>query len=253
MALELNNKKSFGAAYYRRYSGNIFRPLFGVKPGIIKMIRRMVPGGRLFDVGCGMGHFLQAAARHYQVCGMEGSEYAASQAGRLTGLDGRVMVGNAEKELPLKDGSCDIITALDVVEHLSRPENFIHEAHRLLKPGGLLVISTPNPDSIGKTIKNKQWSGYRDPTHVNILPTEGWENLMKDEFDLKRTFYDGLWDSPYFLRNGFWALPVIRALVGLTQSLLIVLPFIVLNSLGFGSSRRLGENLWIFACKKDEK
>lgn len=250
--MELNDGNKFDPYYYRRYSGNMFKALFGVKPGAIKIIRRLAPGGMLFDVGCGLGHFMQAAA-HYQTYGMEGSAYAAGQAGRRQDLKGRLLVGNAEKGLPLKSESIEVITALDLVEHLAQPEEFFREARRLVKPGGLLVISTPNPDSIGRTIKKDQWAGQRDPTHVNVLPPEAWENMVKEGFRVEKIFYDGLWDSPYFLRKGLWGRPVIRGLVGLAQSLFIVLPFLILNHAGIGSSRRFGENLWIFARKKDDE
>lgn len=217
------------------------------------MIKKITDSGRLLDVGCGIGRFLKEAGASYDVFGTEISEYALLAANHQAGLKGRLTQADALKGLPYRSGSFDVVTALDIVEHLDRPETFVAEAWRLLRPGGLLVLSTPNPDSLGRAIKKDQWFGFRDKTHVSIQPEEFWIKTVSGEGRIKKIFYDGLWDSPYFLRNGFWALPVIRGLVGLAQSLMIVLPFIVMNYLGLGSSRRLGENLWLLACKKHEE
>ncbi|MBI5806600.1 class I SAM-dependent methyltransferase [candidate division TA06 bacterium] len=249
----MENKTSFGPQYYRRYSGNLFQTIWGSKPGALKVMKKIAGSGKLLDVGCGIGRFLNEASARYDAFGTEISEYALMSARHQACLKGRLTQADALKGLPYRSGSFDVVTALDIVEHLEHPELFIAEAWRLLRPGGLLVISTPNPDSLGRAIKKEQWFGYRDKTHVSIQPEEFWLRLVSREGRLKKIFYDGLWDSPYFLRNGFWALPVVRGLVGLAQSLTIVLPFIVMNHLGLGSSRRLGENLWLFACKKHEE
>jgi len=53
------------------------------------------------------------------------------------------IISNAEK-LPFKDRNFDIILGFEMIEHLTNPQKFIEEAYRVLKKGGLLIISTPN-------------------------------------------------------------------------------------------------------------
>jgi len=62
-------------------------------------------------------------------------------------------------ELPASDRSCDVVVSLAVIEHLSNPGHFLREVCRVLRPGGTLVLSTPNWRHCVKTFWN-------DPTHV---------------------------------------------------------------------------------------
>lgn len=248
----LNKKAGFGENYYRRYDSNLFRKIFGVKPGILKLLREMASGGNLLDLGCGIGEFLEAAAPHYRVLGLERSWYAAKEASKRSGLKGRLAVGEATGSLPFKPQSLTVVSMMDLVEHLEQPEELIAEAAQLLVPGGILILSTPNPESLGRFIKKNRWAGSRDTTHINVRPPNFWLETVGKNLKVERVFYDGLWDSPYILTDGFWERPVVRGMVGLLQSIVIVFPFLLLNRMGWGSPRLLGENIWIFARKNDQ-
>jgi SAM-dependent methyltransferase len=246
----LRNGDGFSGEYYSRYRINPFKTVFGAKPGVLRQVRKMAPRGRLLDLGCGLGEFMAQAARYFQVWGLERSLYAASEAAKLKDLTGRLVVGEAGQHLPFRQGSFSVVSLMDLVEHLERPERLIEQAAELLAPGGLLVLSTPNLESLGRVLKGNQWAGARDRTHVSVMPPKYWEEVVGRHLVVEKVLYDGLWDSPYFFDGGFWKRPGLRGLVGLSQSLIIVLPFLVLNKLGLGSPRRLGENLWIFARKQ---
>ncbi len=128
---------------------------------------RFIPEpGDLLDVGCGRGEFLAAAA----------------EAGhRVLGLDhDRAMLAEAQ-ELPVREGDAldflqstpdryDSITAFHVIEHLAvrEAEALIRLAADRLRPGGRLIIATPNPGSL-PTIAHEFW---RDPTHVRPYDCE---------------------------------------------------------------------------------
>ena len=80
---------------------------------------------------------------------------------------------NLEKDkINLPDNSCDIVTALSLIEHLSNPSNFIDEVKRVLKKDGFFIIVTPDWQS---NVKNF----YDDPTHVRPYTTSSLKFLLE--------------------------------------------------------------------------
>lgn len=99
--------------------------------------------GALLDVGCGDGTFLRLArSRGWEVAGTEFSAYAARAA---AGEGLRVAAGEVW-EAGFPAGAFDVATCWHVLEHTSRPRRVVEEMHRVLRPGGWLVLATPNLD-----------------------------------------------------------------------------------------------------------
>ncbi len=95
----------------------------------------------LVDLGCGTGAFLRSMqSRIQRGIGVDAAIESIEVSPRLSFLQ-----NDLGRPLPLDDDSVDTVTALAVVEHLNDPEPFIREAHRILKPGGLLILTTPSP------------------------------------------------------------------------------------------------------------
>ena len=115
----------------------------------VTMLRRSVrapQGLRLLDIGCSSGLFLdEARAEGFEVFGAELSADTAAFARRHFGLD--VHPGDW-RAAGHEDGSFDVITLFDVIEHVSDPLGELRAVRRLLKPGGLLLQSTPNIDGL---------------------------------------------------------------------------------------------------------
>jgi SAM-dependent methyltransferase len=95
---------------------------------------------RILDVGCGTGANIEMLRQYGEVNGVDISEEALAFC-RARGID-KVKLGAAE-ELPYEDQSFDLVTALDVVEHLDNDTAGLKEMRRVLKPGGRLVIFVP--------------------------------------------------------------------------------------------------------------
>ncbi len=123
----------------------------------------------VIDLGCGSGYLCewlkdQGAA---DVVGIDLEEPSAIGAnpnwtfGKVD-LDGE---WDAELRRMLNGGSADYIFAFDIIEHLSSPWDFLSSCRNLLKPGGTLVLTTPNINSWERLLRPDNWSGASDPQH----------------------------------------------------------------------------------------
>lgn len=102
-------------------------------------------GKRVLDLGSGEGYGTDLlAARAALAVGVDLAPEAIYHARRTYRRPNLRFVYTDLYELGLKDASFDIVCSLQVVEHLHQPETFMHEARRVLAPGGLFVITTPN-------------------------------------------------------------------------------------------------------------
>src|SRR5688572_10015629 len=125
--------------------------------------RRYGRRGRLLDVGCALGDFLlEAKAAGWDVEGVEISSYAAQRA-RERGL--RVTAGRLE-ELDLRESSFDVITLYDSVEHLTDPIATLAAVRRLLVPGGIVHLVTPNVGGLQARILGRYWYHYKPGEHL---------------------------------------------------------------------------------------
>jgi 2-polyprenyl-3-methyl-5-hydroxy-6-metoxy-1,4-benzoquinol methylase len=116
--------------------------------------RLHAPPGKLLDVGAHTGVFVEIAAQHgWDAWGVEPSHWAVEQA-RAQGL--RMIEGTLAAS-GLADASIDVMTMWDVIEHLADPLAEVRQAHRLLKPGGLLVAHTMDIDSLFARVMGGRW------------------------------------------------------------------------------------------------
>lgn len=153
--------------------------------------------GRVLEVGCGMGHLLTWLVDSYQVYGADINTWALAESRRNV-PQGSFVLLSAEELGAFQDGSFQIVIAKHVVEHLPNPERAISEMSRVLAPGGLLLLATPNLASPMRAVKKERWIGYQDPTHINMRPPEQWIDLLHaHHLRPKRIFSDGFWDAPY--------------------------------------------------------
>jgi len=108
----------------------------------------------LIDVGCYTGVFVEIAARHgWDAWGVEPSRWAVERA-QERGL--RVVQGTLDTA-DLPEAYFDVVTMWDVIEHIVDPRGTLQQAHRLLKPGGLVVVHTIDIDSLFARLMGARW------------------------------------------------------------------------------------------------
>jgi len=142
----------------------MMKPVFHRAANLLKRYGRE---GRLLDVGTGFGFFpLEMKKRGWEVAGVEISQKAIDYARDVLGLT--IFPGALEK-VALPDNDFDVVTGFYVVEHLSHPMAFLRECHRILKPGGLLLLRYPHTTPIKNLlhflgVKNRL---YDLPAHLS--------------------------------------------------------------------------------------
>jgi len=108
---------------------------------------QFAPGARVLDAGCGVayGSMMLADAGAAEVVGVDNDESVI--AGLLSSSPARVSIEVGDvTHLSHEDARFDIVVCFEVIEHVADPERVLDELYRVLRPGGLLVISTPNRD-----------------------------------------------------------------------------------------------------------
>lgn len=105
------------------------------------------PKGSLLDVGCGLGTFLGVARdTGWQVQGIDVSPFAAKTVTEKMGIN---VFNGSLVDVPWPNGSFDVITFWDSIEHVDNPKQYLEKAYALLKPHGRLLIATDNFDCLG--------------------------------------------------------------------------------------------------------
>lgn len=154
-------------------------------------------GGRLLEIGSGLGHLVAQMEDSFRTWGMDLNHWAVRESRAL--MHHTCLQTASAQDLPFADASFDVVIIKHIVEHLPDPALSLREIGRVTAPGGTLILATPNLGSLLKPLKGERWIGYQDPTHISLKPPEEWLDLIrKAGFSIKRVFADGFWDVPYF-------------------------------------------------------
>lgn len=241
--------KSYDRQYFKSYlkSGEESVEVAGKREEAFKFwlnyLTKSVPKQEaVLEVGCGLGFMGSYLNSTYSYYGMDISDYAISFAQEKLGLI-NTQVADAY-DLPYDADQFSAIVCFDVVEHLDTPDVFIREAYRVLRPGGIMIITTPNPESFGNKVK-KDVPGllpsmYLDKTHVSLLNIATWQQLFAENgFTIKSAGTDFIWDLPYSTK-----IPLILQKIALVPINRLFRRFI-----GF-TSWTIGENIVMVLKKK---
>jgi len=142
---------------------------------------------RWLDVGFGEGSLLEIAERHGWNCyGTEVSPPAVEH-GRERGW---IVTSDAEADSRFPSSGFDVVTMIELIEHVPSPQEFFHAAARWLRPGGLLYVTTPNAQSLNRRLLGLEWTIFAPPEHVTIWTSGGLSHALKNagfQIELIRT------------------------------------------------------------------
>lgn len=161
-------------------------------------IRRHAAKGKLLDVGCATGFFLNAARLSFEVEGVEPSRWARRYAEEQLKL---AIKAPTLEQARFPDGHFDVVTLHDVIEHVPDPAGLLREVARVTKPGGFIYLVTPDCESLSAKLLGPRWWGLR-PAHIYyfsrrtlaaLLGKTGYEVVEATSFG--RIFSWGYWLS----------------------------------------------------------
>lgn len=134
--------------------------------------------GRLLDVGCAMGHFMDYARRRgWDVTGVECSRYAAAWGREHFGLRIHPICELTRAKFP--SDYCDAATMVEVIEHLPSPRHALSEMLRVLRPGGAICLTTPNFASYRSLLLREKWEVIIPSGHLYYFTSETLGALLK--------------------------------------------------------------------------
>ncbi|MFA7408219.1 MAG: class I SAM-dependent methyltransferase [Anaerolineaceae bacterium] len=192
-------------AYLRKDSRiTTFLREFGLRKRVASILRRtIVQKGKLLDLGCATGDFLQKFhdMSKWDVTGVEIVPGAAAAA-RAKGL--RVIEEDLE-DAGFADNSFDVVTLWDVLEHMPNPSQTLQVCFDLLKPGGLLAIKSPDPAGKEALFFKENWIGFEAPQHLFSFPKAVLvKKLNEVGFSKVNTIQTGSDYSSFFISFGHW-------------------------------------------------
>src|SRR5262249_21756060 len=129
-----------------------------------------------------------------------GTEVSPSAVEHARELGFEIHVGRTD-ELDLNAGSFDVVSLVEVLEHLDDPDSVLADAARLVRPGGAIYLTTPNGKSLSARVLGSSWSLVAPPEHLQLFSVSGVEAaLSRAGFVVRRVMTHGM--NPYELKSG---------------------------------------------------
>lgn len=133
--------------------------------------------GTLLELGVGGGRFLlRMKKKGWDVSGVDFDPNVAQR--MLEKYRIRVQAGDVT-QLEFAPASFDVITMNQTVEHLTDPDAVFRKCHALLKPGGCLMVTTPNVESLGAGMFKEYWRGWEPPRHLHLYTQKSMATLAR--------------------------------------------------------------------------
>jgi SAM-dependent methyltransferase len=152
-----------------------------------EIAQRGMTGGRLLEVGCAYGFFLEEAKDYFSH--RTGTDYSSGALEKARGRADRLILGGTE-QIPLGE-TFDCIACIHVIEHIYDPVAFLRSLVRHLRPGGWLLLATPDMGGFWRPLMRRRWPFFKIPEHVTYFDRRTLPAL------LARAGLDGVTPLPY--------------------------------------------------------
>lgn len=165
----------------------------------IKEIEKFKLNGKMLDVGCGNGYFLQAAKeRGWDCTGVEFSKNNVNFAIENFGLN--IIEGDVES-IKFEENTFDVVVLNDVIEHLHDPMNTLLEINRILKNEGIVVIFTMDAGSLNAKLTGKRWTFIGPHAHLYYFTKKTLHSIIENSgFNiLQSSIYNKDWRAIGYL------------------------------------------------------
>lgn len=190
---------------------------------------------RFLDIGCGIGFFMEKLHKQNPKLDLYGVDYSEYNIKLAKKLNFKFEKCNIEDGLPYKDKFFDIVYAAELIEHITNPDYLLEECYRILKPGGFIIITTPNlaawynrflllfgmqpmfyefstkSPKIGSGVLGNIKQGTIPVGHIRIFTINAMKDLLKNEGfetrDIKGTHFTALPRPIRIIDNFFRSYP----------------------------------------------
>ncbi len=177
------NKNYFASDKTRTASSVGYYDYMAEKPLLLSYFRRKITflrtillGKKVLEIGSSYGFFLEEAKRaHLDCIGIDISWEAVAYA-KNQGLNARATDLFRAK---FPSHSFDGVVGFHLIEHVSDPLAFLREIHRVIKPGGVILFSTPREGGYLQHLLGKHWRNYRHQEHLYFFSRETMTLLLK--------------------------------------------------------------------------
>jgi 2-polyprenyl-3-methyl-5-hydroxy-6-metoxy-1,4-benzoquinol methylase len=144
--------------------------------------------GNILDVGCANGLFLREAKKRGWT--VYGSEYGDIQV-EICSNNGIIMHQGPLNDRTFENMTFDVVTSIEVIEHINNPREDIAHIHRLLRKGGLFFCTTPNFNALARFYLGDHYNIINYPEHLSYYTPKTIHNLLKRDFAKIKTTTTG--------------------------------------------------------------
>lgn len=172
--------------------------------------KQYVVGKRVLDVACGEGYGTRLMKNWgaESAVGVDISDEAIQVANRQFAGEGITFLAHSAEELPFEKNSFDVVVSFETIEHLPNPEKFLGEIKRVVKPGGVVIISCPNDDYYAKNLDS-----YENPYHLCRYSWSDFRELTEKYLGIGERWFLG------FALKGFSTIPMMEKQSSETEGL----------------------------------
>ena len=174
----LESADAYEDGYHGHYSKNRSRKL-STAAIRLSALAQLLPNTKtkLLDIGCSVGAIVEAANRlGWRGAGVDVSQTAVDFC-RERGLDCHHFDGNT---LPFPDATFDAITSWHVIEHVFDVSETLRDWYRVLKPGGVMVLETPDAGYLKVRLKGARYQKFWAPEHIYTFRKHNLTPFLQD-------------------------------------------------------------------------